>query len=150
NEIGVVQDAPNYTFTIRSCPWKWQFDKMGSTLAGMVYCTHLDNSICMGFNPYLTYEVDLSQLEDEGYCIHSVHSKSKPNIDNKTYTKHIMNFEYHCAHLYWSFHEVLTSIFRLKGEEVATYVLNDFGDEYGNNAMIAILKYRHTNFNVIY
>ena len=39
------------------CPWYTQFKEMGLPDAGHVYCAHLDNSICRGFNPYLTYLV---------------------------------------------------------------------------------------------
>ena len=53
------------------CPWYTQFKEMGLPDAGHVYCAHLDNSICRGFNPYLTYLVP-DTLHKSGFCTHII------------------------------------------------------------------------------
>lgn len=57
NKSTIESWAPDYRIHITMCPWYTQFKEMGLPDAGHVYCAHLDNSICRGFNPYLTYLV---------------------------------------------------------------------------------------------
>lgn len=150
NQKEIVSKSPDYHFNVIVCPWRTQFEQMKSIEAGLEYCRHLDNSIYRGFNPYLVYEVDLSH-SDEGYCSHKIHDFALgENQDLVKRPENLISFEYHCAHSYWSFNEVTSAIFGLEGEEISVLVLKDFAKTYGDEASDAILKYKHTNFNVTF
>ena len=151
NKSDVIKESPDFISNITTCPWKAQFDQMGSTEAGIEYCTHLDNSICRGFNPYIVYDVDLTNLQNEnGYCTHTLRNVSIEDADREKRPENLISFEYHCAHSYWSYREVSSAIFGLEGDEIAISVLKDFGKEYGEDSIDSILKYKYTNFNVTY
>jgi len=153
NARELVSSYPDYVYDMTKCPWRAQFEQMGSTKAGIEYCSHLDNSIARGFNPYLVYKVDLSPMENKeqgGYCIHTIENVSVDDIDMANRSENLKSFEYHCAHSYWSFREVTVAIFGIEGEKVASLVLDDFAQSYGKEAMDALFKYRDTNFNIAY
>ena len=143
-----VSVCPDYAFEIHRCPWHIQFKEMGLTDAGQDYCEHLDNSICRGFNPYITYLVPQT-LHNSEYCIHCI--KNADIEEGKTYSKkeeYIKPFEYHCAHSYWSYAEVTEAIFSEEGRKLNAAVLDDFTAEYGTEMADRIMEYKNVNFNV--
>ncbi len=150
NAREVVKTKPDYISNVTMCPWRRQFVEMGAGEAGLEYCRHLDNSICRGFNPYITYDVDLTHLETEGYCTHLIRDVDAEAIDMQKRPGNVVSFEYHCAHSYWAFHEVVCAIFGSAGERLAGKVLEDFSREYGEAAAETLYKYRFTNFNVTF
>lgn len=150
NKSEVISKGPDFISNIGPCPWRAQFVQMDSNEAGLEYCTHLDNSICRGFNPYITYEVDLENLESDNYCTHTLREVDIENMDLVKRPENFIGFDYHCSHLYWSFREVVGAIFGFEGDELGAMVLKDFAKEYGEEAKETIFGYRDTNFNVTY
>ena len=143
-----VAISPDYTLHIHCCPWHTQFKEMGLIEAGHDYCEHLDNSICRGFNPYITYLVPQTLHKSE-YCIHCI--KNAGIEAGKAYPKkqeYLKPFEYHCAHSYWSFSEVTEAIFGAEGREITAAVLADITEEYGKEMADTLMKYKDVNFNV--
>ena len=148
NKSECIELAPDHTTKITCCPWHTQFKAMGLVEAGHEYCKHLDNSICCGFNPYLVYEVPQT-LHKSDYCIHIVRNAGlTPDSDLKKKTEYLKDFEYHCAHSFWSYSEVVAAIFGAEGEQVNAQVLADFEKEYGKEMADTLVSYRGTNFNV--
>ena len=118
NLVVVDSLAPDYVIRITRCPWHIQFKKMELIEAGNVYCSHLDSAICRGFNPYLTYTVEQT-LHEHDCCIQKMvdaNFKEKPNVVKKK--ESMRSFEYHCAHVFWSYNEVIGSVLGELGEEV--------------------------------
>ena len=149
NQTKVVSWGPDFENRVYVCPWQKQFEAMGMTEAGHVYCEHLDNSICRGFNPYLSYEVTQT-LHRSDCCIHIVRNAGmKPDTDRSRRPEGLKSFEYHCANSFWAYSEVSTAIFQAKGEAVSAAVLADFERDYGKEMADAIMKYRDVNFNVV-
>jgi len=140
--------SPDFLMHIQRCPWHAQFKEMGLVEAGHEYCEHLDNSICRGFNPYLTYEVDQT-LHKSDYCIHRIKDTNyaeAPSSPKKS--EYLQEFDYHCGHSYWAYNEVAGAIFAEKGEIVNAKVLKDFTEAYGQEMADKLVSYKHTNFNV--
>ncbi|MCR5449594.1 MAG: L-2-amino-thiazoline-4-carboxylic acid hydrolase [Solobacterium sp.] len=148
NQATVTNWAPDLETHITRCPWHTQFKEMGLVEAGHTYCAHLDNSICRGFNPYITYDV-LQTLHKSDYCIHILrdvnYEVGESHPKKKEYLK---NFEYHCAHSFWSYAEVTEAIFLSEGKEVVENVLKVFTEDYGQEMADTLVRYRNTNFNV--
>jgi len=138
------------TIKIIQCPWHNQFKAMGLLEAGRVYCTYVDVAISLGFNPSLGYVAEQS-LNGADYCIHKL--KDGVITEGKEKGKNpagIRNFEYHCAHAFWSFREVTEAIFgRPKALEIGGQVLADFAAGYGADMARKLETYGDTNFNVI-
>ena len=51
NRVEIGGYDPDYIMNIYSCPWFAQFQKMGAGEAGKAYCSLMDPSISLGFNP---------------------------------------------------------------------------------------------------
>lgn len=138
----------DYTLNIYCCPWHRQFQSMGLTRAGDVYCQHLDNSIARGFNPYLTYDV-LQTLQNSDHCVHHLRRAGiTADTDLSKYPEGLKSFEYHCANSYWAYSEVSRAIFGAEGEAAAAAVLADFRADYGDEMADRLLTYEKTNFDV--
>ena len=140
---------PDGTLKVTQCPWFVQFKEMGLSNAGALYCQDLDSAISRGFNPELGYSVEQT-LHNSEYCIHRL--ATGPVAEGAERGKNpesLKSFEYHCAHLYWSYSEVTAAIFRSEGERVNKLVLQDFEQDYGKEMADLLQSYRNTNFNVI-
>lgn len=143
-----MEQQPDGSLKVTVCPWHTQFQEMGLSEAGALYCKDLDSSISRGFNPFLKYEVDQT-LHTSDCCIHrlltdDICSGSKRGKNPES----LRSFEYHCAHSYWAYHEVTTAIFQEEAEEVNEQVIKDFARDYGKERADIIWRYRDTNFNV--
>lgn len=148
NRSEVRSYSPDLELHITNCPWYTQFKEMGLVEAGHVYCAHLDNSICRGFNPYITYLVPHT-LHKSGYCTHII--KDANFAEGERHVKkpeYLRNFAYHCGHSYWAYNEVTAAIFGAEGEQVNALVMQDFTETYGKEMADILASYRDTNFNV--
>lgn len=144
----ILAVSPDFELKITSCPWYEQFKEMGLSEAGIVYCSELDKAICRGFNPYLQYEVCCT-LHTSDCCLHVVREANlAENEVHELRKEYVRNFEYHCAHIYWSFREIIEAVFGEEGERLAEAVLNDIQETYGKTMMENLLKYRKVNFNI--
>lgn len=142
------QVTPEGYLKVTRCPWHDQFREMGLTEAGAEYCRHLDSAISRGFNPYLNYVVDQT-LHTADCCIHRLASGAiTEGAEKGKNPAGLKDFEYHCAHSYWAYHEVTAAIFQSEGEAVNQKVLEDFAADYGKEMADTIWKYRNTNFNI--
>lgn len=133
---------------ITCCPWHVQFQEMGCQEAGAVYCQYLDAAISRGFNPELGYVVDQT-LHTADCCIHRL--TTGPISEGSERGKNpagLKSFEYHCAHSFWAYHEVVEAIFQSEGEKVNRLVLEDFARDYGREMADVLWSYREVNFNV--
>lgn len=149
NQSEVIDWGPDFRTHITRCPWHTQFKEMGLVEAGHVYCEHLDNSICRGFNPYLTYDV-LQTLHKSDCCIHIVRDAGlTPESDTAKRPEGLRSFEYHCANSFWSYSEVTVAIFQAAGQEIVAKVLADFTEDYGKEMADALMSYKDANFNVV-
>lgn len=144
----VSRQAEDGTLHIFQCPWYTQFQEMGLKEAGALYCKDLDSSISRGFNPFLQYQVDQT-LHTADCCIHKILTGDIcAGADKGKNPESLKSFEYHCAHSFWAYHEVVLAIFSTEGEKVIARVLEDFANDYGKEMADALYKYKDTNFNV--
>lgn len=148
NQVIVTETDPDYEMHIFVCPWHAQFQEMGLTEAGLAYCQDLDASICRGFNPEICYQTTQT-LHDHDYCIQIVKDAGIGDARIQKDPANLKSFEYHCAHSYWSYHQVTSSIFGAEGEAVNAKVLADFKRDYGRSMADTLYSYRSTDFNVI-
>ena len=129
------------------CPWKAMFDELGAGECRDVYCSVLDSAISRGFNPDLGYRVDTHPAE--GICEHWIESGDiAAGAAQGRKKEYVRDFEYHCAHAFWSYREVCAAIFGAAGEEIAAKVGADFAERFGAEMAAALQKYRGENFNV--
>lgn len=60
----------------------------------------------------------------------------------------LRSFEYHCAHSYWTFRQVLISVLGNKGKTLSEEVLEDVRRDLGQTFVETLQKYKDTDFNV--
>ena len=63
--------------------------------------------------------------------------------------KRVLPFEYHCAHVYYTFSAIVKSTLKIVGSNLSTAVLMDFAEEYGRDMANRLILYEHVNFNVL-
>lgn len=146
NHSAVLATAPDYIKQVTVCPWHDQFEEMGLLQAGVLYCRHVDNSICRGFNPELDYRVP-QNLNSSPCCYHIV---AGANVGPGPFVKDpkgLRSFEYHCAHSYWAFRKISMAIFGEKGAQAARQVLADFARDYGEDMAHTLEQYQNTDFD---
>ncbi len=150
NQVEVKSYLPDRHLHITVCPWHSKYKEMGVVHGGHVYCEHLDSSLCRGFNPELSYNVG-ETLHKGTHCTHILKDVSYDDRNSpiERDDANARDFEYHCAHCYYAFSEIVHSIFGAKGKSVACTVLEDFAKQYGEIMADAIVCYENTNFNVI-
>ena len=59
------------------------------------------------------------------------------------------DFEYHCAHSYWSYALVCEAIFGDEGRKIAEGVLSDVAKDWGTEYSERIIQYQNTDFERI-
>lgn len=148
NLTTLLEKQPDAVRRIDRCAWHTQFREMGLLEAGDVYCQHIDKSICRGFNPDLVYEVPHT-LNNSDCCIHIIRGANLTDQSDCTKKmQYVHDFEYHCAHSYWAYHDVISAIFDSAGEQLCAAVLDDVQKEYGREMADRLCRYRHVNFSV--
>lgn len=148
NAVEVKSIAPDYVIHITACPWHEQFSEMGCLEAGAVYCRYVDEALCRGFSPDIVFQAP-QNLNTSPYCVQRVLGTNyAQRPDDPPKTEYKKSFDYHCGHLYWSFHEVVSAIFGSEGEKVSAAVLEDLAEAYGREMADALAAWRHTDFNI--
>ena len=148
NRSYVENFEPDLLRIYTQCPWHTQFFEMGAQRTGQIYCRYLDSSICRGFNPDLVFLVEQS-LNEGCSCIHRIKNAGITKEEQlKNNQKYVRDFEYHCAHLFWSFQEICIAVFGQQGQQIADCVLEKFAAQYGTVMAERLLQYRHVNFHV--
>lgn len=149
NKSIINQISPHYEREVFVCPWHSEFKESNEIEGGHEYCKYLDECIAKGFNPDIKYRM-LKTLHKDTSCIHFIEDAE---IDSQSIlTKdgtHLLDFEYHCAHSFWSYAEISESIFKFEGLKISLQVLNDLKYKYGEGVSEIILKYKNMNFNTI-
>ena len=144
-----MTELPYQATKITRCPWAIQFREMGLTEAGLAYCKDLDASIYRGFNPAIAYETRQT-LHDHDYCVQCAPGTrvSREELACPKVKEGLRSFEYHCAHTYWTFRQVVSSVFGNKGQNIAKGVLSDIKQDLGESFFKTLVKYEKTDFNV--
>ena len=148
-EVSVQGD--DVVMKIHACPWSDQYLDMGLLDGAMDYCKDLDVAIARGFNPQLTYQVNKVMHQNKDYCLHCQQGASMgleqaygdKNFDN------VKSFDYHCAHVYYTFSSVMLSVYGALGQHLNAQVLSDFSNTYGSEMADVLVSFRHTDWNSI-
>ncbi len=149
HRIETVSLTPDYHYKAYSCPWQAQFLAMGEQEGACTYCTHLDLAIARGYNPYLVFKVNKLLHTDE-CCEFILEAANIIEVDDlETDKGNTLPFEYHCAHIIWTFSAIVRSIYGKAGECAAEAVRASFSDEFGGHMLESLMKYEHVDFNVL-
>lgn len=130
-----------------ACPWSSQYLEMGLKDGANLYCRDLDMSIARGFNPQVDYRVTQT-MHDNGFCRHVLGGVTKETVEPKK-AENVRDFEYHCAHIYKIFSDVLTAIYLSDGVLMAAEALRAFREEYGAEMADALVRYRNMDFDYV-
>lgn len=149
NQGYIVSYSPDFDERVTMCPWAAQFKAMHLEKAGTIYCTHLDNSVVRGFNPYLVYEVPQSMHEHDCCVQIARNANFEAGKVPKKHQEYLKKFDYHCGHLYKTFSSIMIAIFGIDGQKIATEVLVRFSDEYGKEMANVLTEYYDTDFDII-
>ena len=141
-----ISGSPDSCINIFACPWHEQYKAMGLIDGAILYCKHLDTSLARGFNPYMGFSITQTMHETEK-CVLELKNPGLESMPKKL-EEWIKPFEYHCAHVFHTFSEIVKSILKAKGEEMSASVIADFSSQYGKEMADRLISYKDTNFNV--
>ncbi|MBQ2747091.1 MAG: L-2-amino-thiazoline-4-carboxylic acid hydrolase [Firmicutes bacterium] len=147
--LEVESTSPDYVYKITSCPWHVQFEKMGALEAGACYCAEIDEGLYRGFNPAIGFTAPCN-LSRDGFCRHvtpNVFLDEAPHVAQKN--ELAKTFDFHCAHLYWCYSDIVEMVFGEEGKKINKEVLEAYGKEYGEEAIDVIMSYEDYDFNAI-
>lgn len=130
------------------CPWHTALKEMELTECGAVYCRHIDASLVRGFNPELKFEAE-TVLHTSSSCKLKFHIGKPIEAFEKGDAPIVYDMEYHCAHLFWTFAEVIKNIFEAEGNAVIHNVKRRFAEKYSQDMIEALEKYRDCNFTYL-
>jgi hypothetical protein len=131
-----VDDGDNHTKKIFHCPWSQTYLALDQLEGANEYCSVLDISIARGFNPDLVFEARKTMHAQGDYCYQV--QKDGLKSDGCEYgpknPENLRDFNYHCAHLYKTFRDIVSAIYKSAGVALASKVLTCFVDAYGKEA----------------
>ena len=140
----------------KKCPWYSAFLEMGMQECGEVYCQYIDKSLVKGFNPELI--LDVKSLLYTSDCCTFCFRKAKMNIRailrmkkaEKKYGRiNIKSFDYHTAHIYKTFKEVILEDFGSNGKKAVEQAINAFEMKNGKEALEVLLSFENMDFEKI-
>ena len=146
-----MEDGANNTYKILDCPWSDLYLSLGLLDGANAYCSVLDVALARGFNPELTFLVPKTMHANRDYCIQS-------QVDGKMGAEdawgprkedNMRDWNYHCAHAYWTYAKMIRAIYGPRGEALDAKVLVLLAKEYGQAAVEIITGYADTDFNYI-
>ncbi|MEZ3436291.1 MAG: L-2-amino-thiazoline-4-carboxylic acid hydrolase [Lachnospiraceae bacterium] len=130
------------------CPWHTALKEMGLSECGAVYCRHIDASLVRGFNPELKFEAE-TILHTSNSCKLKFYIGKPIEAFEKGDAPIVYDMEYHCAHLLWTFAEVIENIFGKDGNIVVINVKERFAEKYSKEMIDALEMYRDCNFTYL-
>jgi hypothetical protein len=146
-----VEDGDNMTKKIFHCPWSRTYLALDQLDGANEYCSVLDISIARGFNPDLVFEVHKTMHNQGDYCYQV--QKDGLKSDGCEYgpkkQENLRDFNYHCAHLYKTFRDIVSAIYKSAGVALASEALACFIDEYGKEAADRITDRLTIDFDCI-
>ncbi|MCL2006641.1 MAG: L-2-amino-thiazoline-4-carboxylic acid hydrolase [Treponema sp.] len=138
--------SPDYCTSTFICPWHDKYKEMGLVSGSLLYCKHIDKALVRGFNPYLEFSV-LQTMHDTDRCMFVMKDAELKDMPVKR-KEWVKPFEYHCAHVFFTYSETARSILKAEGIALSAAVLARFSEEYCKDSADALLAYRDTNFNI--
>ncbi len=153
-DMKTLSTNPDYEIKNFRCPWHSQFKKMGLLECGKVYCKHLDEAIVIGFNPRMKLELRENLYnEDNCHFFFKDANLTPEKLEEleqmilELGTSKNLSFEYHCAHIFMTFANIIRYRLGDKAEDLILAVLDQFKTEYGQEMVDALLRYQGMNFN---
>lgn len=146
NKSEIVSTYPDYVMRISCCPWATQFDEMGLSECGVLYCRHVDESLARGFNPDLKYEV-LCSINDHDCCLHIMRGARLLPPPGPKDPANLRDFGYHCGHIFKTFCETACTV--LGDTELSDLVLRAFAEAYGDELAQELAGRLDEDYNLI-
>ncbi|MCK5346729.1 MAG: hypothetical protein KAR20_25145, partial [Candidatus Heimdallarchaeota archaeon] len=117
---------------------------------------HLDEAIVTGFNPRMKLEYVESLYTENGCHFYFKNANLTPGkleklkqMTKELGTSKNLSFEYHCAHLFMTFANIIRYRLGAPAEDLILRVLNKFMAQYGKEMADILLCYKGMNFNEI-
>jgi len=153
-EMSVAEKSPVYQTLVTRCEWNETWKRFGLAEVGHLYCESIDNSLVEGFTGADTLKVH-SFLSCGAPCCHFEWTGVDLTPENEAALaarkagnagRHTRGFDYHAAHLYFTFARELERLLGDQGEAIVRQTDADFQDAFSAEHLKAILAFRDTDF----
>ena len=155
-DLRFPQYSPEVRMENHKCPWYTEWEKRGLLKYGAYYCRDVDASLARGYNG-MELKLLANRTRGDELCDFVFAGCSIPNermaefaakrdkIDGKAR----MPWEYHIGHLYSAMREVIIKAFGNEGEKAVQEAMDDYKNEYGQEAYDLVLQYADIDYNAM-
>ncbi len=156
-EIDMPKVNPDIQFLFKKCPWCDVWKEKGLLEKyGYLYCKYVDEAIAAGFNPELQFDTLSTRGCGAQVCDMRIRNAfiTKDQLEELQKTTRSMGnrnkrpWDYHCAHLYKALWDVIVPHLGIEGEKLLIQALEDFSEEFGEEAAMEFLKLVNSDFTV--
>ena len=154
-DIKEKDQSPAVTRVYR-CPWYETWKRFGFLEEGRLYCRHIDKYLLKGYNNSLKLELKSILTKGNDFCEFVWYGVAMNDTDRSYLTKKkeylgdscIMNWEYHCMHLFKTVGEAIENGLE-KGGVAIDRAVDEFSKICGSQAVKILRKSQDYDFNVI-
>lgn len=154
-EIRTRQKSPVNKTLVVMCPWKTAWKKYGLMDFAKYYCDYADFALVKGFHKSLELSMDSCMARGDAGCgfiwngadLTEENEREIGRVKASNQKDGIMSWEYHTAHIYYAFCQVLDR--NLDSEswaQVRSCVRREFARLFGARALEAVDGYAETDF----
>lgn len=130
------------------CPWHTAFCEMGMKECGIVYCNIIDRTLVRGFNPELKFDLECT-LHESKTCRLKFHVGENRKQVQKGEFPTVLDLEYHCAHAFWTYSRLVTSMFGTEGDEIVEKVKQRFAEKFSPDMIDTLNNYEDCDFSFL-
>ncbi|MHA1519749.1 MAG: L-2-amino-thiazoline-4-carboxylic acid hydrolase [Promethearchaeota archaeon] len=149
--------SPVYTSHVTQCPWDTYWRYNGYLEYGKLYCDLIDKTLVGGYNPDLSLIVNGNLTKGDSFCEFqwngvNLDSEKHQILNQKKESLGMLvkkSWEYHTAHLYWTFHRKILHLDLNNGKKLIERINNDYKDSFGENSLSRLIDYEKIDFSSI-
>jgi hypothetical protein len=123
------------------CPWYSEWERLGMKNEGFYYCDNIDVNLVKGFNPNLSLKVTAIKPDGSSFCEFVWNEMDINRAFEVEESKRLRSWEYHIAHLYSVFAEVV-----FLHEDIIKKTKRDFRTVYGISLDDTIKEFVNEDF----
>ncbi len=146
--------SPVYQTEVTRCEWNETWKRFGLAEYGHLYCENVDTSLVEGFtgadtlkvHSFLSCGAPCCHFEWTGFDMTPEGEAAFRDLKRQNGDRHVRGFDYHTAHLRFTFARVLEQLLGEPGSAIVHKTDEDFKAAFSEAQLTAVLAFRDTDF----
>ncbi|MHA1675140.1 MAG: L-2-amino-thiazoline-4-carboxylic acid hydrolase [Promethearchaeota archaeon] len=149
--------SPVYISHVTQCPWAAYWKSHEFLEYGKQYCDIIDKTLIEGYNPDLYLIVKGNLTKGDAFCeFHwngvDLTQENQMKLNQKKESLGMLgkkSWEYHTAHLYWTFRKKLEQQDITKIKKLINLVNQEYSEIFGEKSLFRLMNYERIDFSSI-